>query len=579
MTRWLAGPTSALGRRLLDAGQARAGDQAAVDAGDTWAGLMDRAADHLADGVLRVAGRADGLRVMLVVGKGNNGGDGWAAAPRLRDAGAEVVVATVVPTDVELSAEAATHRDAWLASDGEVLVGVEAIAGVLEDPDAGPDELPEVVVDCLLGTGISGAPRGAVGRACAAINVAGSHDVLVVGCDVPSGVDSDTGAAPGDAVWADATVTMGDVKRGLALHPGAAHAGVVLVGDLGHRYEPPPRGDDGVLWARFDAHAARPLLLEAGADKRARGTVLVVSGSVGAAGAAILATRGALWSGAGLTTLATPAHVQRVIAPVVPSAMTKPLRHRNEHVGADAVEQLEDVDQFDAVASGPGLGPTDGTRAVVDHLRAHARRLVLDADAINVYRDDPATLADHAGTLVLTPHERELARIGGGEDGTDAWEHRVERVPQLAADLDAIVVAKGPGTIVASPDGLCLVVPIGGPELGTGGTGDVLAGMIAAAIAPVPPDRPAAIASVVARTVFLHAFTGAWLALGRPTAEAMVRRFPPVDGHDLRSSLPTAPTTLGFGPSSALPEALPAAARVLAELGDLQPTWPYVRLS
>jgi hydroxyethylthiazole kinase-like uncharacterized protein yjeF len=569
---WISG--TRIGRPLHDAAQSRAGDEAAVASGDTWSALMDRAAGHLARGVVRVAGRQVGLQVVVVVGKGNNGGDGWAAARRLRDLDADVVVASVVPTDTPMSDEAAAHRRAWLESGGHTVVGVTAIDELLGDPDPDPADQPDVVVDCLLGTGIDGAPRGDVGQACVAINTAHSHRVTVVACDVPSGVASDTGAAPGDAVHADATVTMGEVKRGLVLHPGAAHAGLVLVGDLGRHHEAPDRDEQGHLWTRFDAHAAEPEPLDPAADKLARGRTLVVAGSVGTAGAAVLATRGALWSGAGLTTLATPAHVQRVIAPVVPSAMTRPLRHQQEHVGPDAVAQLDDVHDFDAVAAGPGLGPTDGTRAVVDHLRRHARRLVLDADAINVHRDDPAALADHAGALVLTPHERELARLGVGRDGADAWAHRVERLPQLAADLDAVIVAKGPGTIVADPSGWCTVVPVGGPELGTGGTGDVLAGMIAAHVASAPVDRPGAIGAAVARAVFLHAFTGAWLSLGRPRAEALVRRLDPPAGHTLASDGVPGPTVVGFGPSSALPEAVPAAARVLSRVVAIEPRWP-----
>ena len=255
--------------------------------------------------------------------------------------------------------------------------------------------------------------------------------------------------------------------------------------------------------------------------------------------------------------------------------MTLPLRHQQEHVSADAVDQLGLAADVDAVAVGPGHGPTDGTRAVVDHLRATADRLVLDADAINVHRDDPATLADHHGALVLTPHERELARLGGGEDGPDAWANRAERLPRLAEDLGAVIVAKGPTTVVAAPGGLCLVVPVGGPELGTGGTGDVLAGMIAAHVAAVPADQRVAIAAAAARAVFLHAFTGAWLASGRPDAEALVRRFDTLDGRNRRSNGFDRATSAGFGPSSALPEALPDAARVLTELAAVRPAWPF----
>lgn len=603
--------------RLLDAQQARAGDQAAVDAGDTWAGLMERAAGHLAAGVLRVVGRAEGrpagaaggdvregLRVLVAVGKGNNGGDGWAAAAVLRSAGADVTVWSVVALDADLSEEATAHRAAWLESGGRVVLGVSplsdnggdasatvgdapAVVAERRDTSEGPPAglgqpgtpgVPDVVVDCLLGTGSTGAPRGDIGTACDVINGLRAAGARVVACDVPTGVSSDTGEVAGVAIRADATVTFGGLKRGLVLHPGAAHAGRILLGGLGERYGPPASGADGRTWRVVTAGSARPPVLAPDADKRSRGTVLIVSGSVGQAGAAILATRGALAAGAGLVTLATPAHVQRVIAPVVPSAMTRPLRHAQEHVSADAVDQLADAGDFDAVVVGPGLGPTPGTRAVVDHLLATARCLVVDADAINVYRDDPGALRQHAGALVLTPHARELARLGAGADGDDAWARRASRVPDLAADLGATIVAKGPGTLVAGPDGRCWVSPVGGPELGTGGSGDVLAGMLAAALALQPnavmrapgpvrggPDAAGAtgadgdMVAVVARAVFWHGFTGSWVAAGRPHRS---------------DAAWTPPTTAGFGPSSVLPDALPDALRVLTTLADTTPSWP-----
>ncbi|MBY5161607.1 NAD(P)H-hydrate dehydratase, partial [Salsipaludibacter albus] len=456
---------------LVGAAEAAAGDEAAVAAGATWAGLMDRAARALADGVLAAAGHGYGLRVVVVVGKGNNGGDGWAAAPRLARRGAHVTVLSLADLDAGLSQEATAHRDAWLAAGGRVVVLPDDPWSVLTGAD--------VVVDCLLGTGATGAPRGAFADVVVAIgDVRSAEDVTVVACDVPTGVDADTGVVHDPAVTADVTVTMGMHKRGLVLAPGCWRAGTVVVGDLGPHWDAHPD------WHALTAAGAAPSPLAPDADKVAHGRVLVVAGSVGTAGAAILCTRAALGAGGGLVTLATPAHIQRVVAPVVPAAMTRRLPHSGEHVAAGAVDDLEDVDAYDAVVVGPGLGPVDGTRAVVEHVLARARRVVLDADAINVFRDDPAALADHDGELVLTPHQRELARIGGGEDGPDAWVRRVERVPELAARYDATIVAKGPGTLVVAPDGRAWVTPLGGPELGTGGSGDVLAGLLGTAVAP-----------------------------------------------------------------------------------------------
>ncbi len=501
---------------LLDAAAARAGDQAAVAAGATWAGLMDRAAHALARGVMQAAGFGYGLRVVVVVGSGNNGGDGWAAAPLLARRGAHVTVFSLAALDADLSDEASAHREAWVAAGGRT-----------RPPTADPHQAlagADVVVDCLLGTGASGAPRDAMGDAVVAINdLADAEGVLVVACDMPTGVDADTGTVHEPAVRADVTVTMGARKRGLVLAPGCWQAGEVVVGDLGPHY--PTDGD----WHALTAAGAAPRPPAPDADKVAHGRVLVIAGSVGTGGAAILSTRAALAAGGGLVTLATPAHIQRVVAPVVPAAMTRRLPHLGEHVAPAAVADLQDVDQFDAVVVGPGLGPVDGTRAIVEHVLAAAGRVVLDADAINVFRDDPDRLADHAGVLVLTPHERELARLGGGEDGPDAWAHRVQRVPELAMRYHATIVAKGPGTIVAAPDGRVWVTPLGGPELGTGGTGDTLAGMLGTVVAAAD-DVPLA----VAETVWRHAFAAHWLAgergVQRVGAQELGERLADADG-------------------------------------------------
>lgn len=486
---------------LLDAAGAAAGDRTAVASGATWDGLMRRAARALADGVLDLAGHAYGLRVVVVVGSGNNGGDGWAAAPLLADRGAHVTVWSLAPLEAELSAEATRHRRTWLER-GRTVVDVDDPRPLLRGAD--------VVVDCLLGTGATGAPRGGLADAVRAINSAAEADgVGIVACDLPTGVDADSGRVHDPAVRADLTVTMGARKRGVVLAPGCWHCGRVVVGGLGPHY---PEGSD---WIALTAAGAAPPTPAPDADKVSHGRVLVIAGAVGTAGAAILCTRAALAAGGGLVTLATPAHIQRVVAPVVPAAMTVRLSHAGEHVAPSAVDDLPDVGAFDVVVVGPGLGPGDGTRAIVDHVLAHGRRVVLDADALNVFRDDPDGLGTHAGQLVVTPHERELARLGGGDDGPDAWAHRVARVPDLAAALDATVVAKGPRTLVVAPDRRGWVTPLGGPELGTGGTGDVLAGLVGATIAPPSVDD---VPATVAGAVWRHAWAGRELGRSRGVA-------------------------------------------------------------
>ncbi len=500
---------------LLDAAAARAGDEAAVEAGGTWAGLMERASGHLARGVVECAGRGYGLKVAVLVGKGNNGGDGWGAARRLAAHGAVAWVVAVTGLDVAMSVEADANRQRWIDAGGRVSDGLADVETALAWCD--------VAVDALLGTGISGAPRGEAGEAAAALLRARDAGTLVVACDIPSGVSSDDGSAPDGSVRADLTVTLGGLKRGLLLHPGATHAGRVVVGELGAGYRPP-----AVDWQALTAAGAAPPPLGAASDKRARGVVLGIAGAVGTAGAAVLTTRGMLAAGGGLVTIAVPQPIQDVVAPVVPPAMSMGLADEDGVLARDAAGQIADaVDGFGAVVAGPGLGHGPGTREVVEVLLGRARRAVLDADALNVFRDDPLALTDHAGDLVLTPHERELARIVPDEpdlDGEDAWSRRVEIVPALAARLGSTIVAKGPGTIVAAPDGRVWVTPTGGPALGTGGTGDVLAGMIGAAVAAAD-DVPLA----VARAVWWHGFAGQLAGAGsadRPASDAVAAAVP-----------------------------------------------------
>ncbi|TVR33349.1 MAG: bifunctional ADP-dependent NAD(P)H-hydrate dehydratase/NAD(P)H-hydrate epimerase, partial [Nitriliruptor sp.] len=164
---------------LLDAAGARAGDEAAVEAGDTWAGLMDRAAGHLARGIVAAGGHGYGLRVAIVVGKGNNGGDGWAAARRLHEHGAMAWVVAVDGSDVEVSDEAAANRAAWIDGGGRTSDGLADLDAALAWCD--------VAVDALLGTGTRGAPRGAAGAGVAALRRAHTAGTVVVGCDLPSG--------------------------------------------------------------------------------------------------------------------------------------------------------------------------------------------------------------------------------------------------------------------------------------------------------------------------------------------------------------------------------------------------------
>jgi len=484
---------------LLTSADARAADAVAVARGDMPDALMARAAGHLARTVIAVAGRAAGLRVDVVVGRGDNGGDGWATAPLLAARGVQVRVLAPDGVAVATSEASTRARERWIASGGTVRQG--PVTAELLGP--GGRARADVVVDCLLGTGSAGPLRGTVIEAASAIRAARAGGARVVACDVPTGVSADDGTVADGAVIADATITFGALKRGLLLAPGSAHCGQRSLGRLGARF-----AVGSPSWRMLTAEGARPDVFDRRTEKRRRGTVLVVAGRTGCAGAAALAGRGALAAGAGLVTVAVPETVRAEVAVLHPALMTIGLpADADGAVHADAVHALP-LDGVDAVVAGPGLGTGPGAAAVVAHLRGVCGRLVLDADALNVHRAAPDALSEHprgAGTaLVLTPHERELDRLAG--EGTYAA--RSTRVPELAARYDAHVVAKGPGTLSAAPDGTVHVSPFAVPALATAGTGDVLAGMLGACMAAWDPDDAAGLARTIARTVWWHAAAG-----------------------------------------------------------------------
>ena len=462
--------------------QVRAMDERTIAAGTPSPVLMERAAGHLARTVLDVAGAAYGTRVALVCGKGNNGGDGIAAARLLRDAGAWPVVCLVADA-ADLSGDPAAQLRRWRARSGRTTT--DLLEGVGQ---------ADVVVDCLLGTGASGAPRPPYDAAIAAIN---AHDVPVVACDLPSGVDADTGAVVAGAVRADVTLCLGAHKRGLALWPARSHVGDLRVGEIGIR-------DDADVPAAHlvDADDVARVLTgpDAHGDKRSRGVVVIVAGSSDMSGAAVLAARGALAAGAGLVTVATTTLARHFVAPNVPEAMTVDLPDDDSDTAFERVATA--CERADALVMGPGMGHDDVRVALVRRCVASLDLpTVLDADGLNAFRDDATTLAGHAAdVLVLTPHRSELTRICASENGL--WDRRVETIPDLARDWRATIVAKGPGTLVAAPDGRVWIDAAATAALATGGTGDVLAGMTGAALAAGPsPER-------VAATVTLHGVAG-----------------------------------------------------------------------
>lgn len=469
-------------------------DARAFERGVTSAVLMERAAGHLARGVVELAGHTYGLRVGILAGKGNNGGDGIAAARRLIDMGAAPIVHLVGGTEA-LSEDGIRELRAYRTVGGHMAGSVDAALGHAD-----------IAVDCLLGTGAKGELRSPLKEVAHALNAyrdgqGGRPQVRrlpVVACDIPSGVDADTGQVHGVAVRADLTMTLGAHKRGLWLWPARGCCGRLVLGELGIVEQDDRSGADAqVLEAADVAALVAPPPLES--HKRTRGVVVVLAGSPGMSGAAILVARGAFAGGAGLVTVAT-GEVSLVTASV-PEALTAKVDLADPDAAYEVLTHA--LAPADALAIGPGLGHDE---RVVKLIRRIVREvelpIVLDADGINAFRHEGDALADHAAPLlVLTPHEREFGRLL--EASVDSvWGQRMTLVPEKARAWGVVLVAKGPGTVIGAPDGRVWVNPTGSAALASGGTGDVLTGLTATLVAQRPePDS-------VAAAVWLHGAAG-----------------------------------------------------------------------
>ncbi len=439
------------GREILTVAQMTAADHAAEAAGTPVLALMERAGAAIAEAIRARRAQAD---VQVLCGPGNNGGDGFVAARRLREAGWKVtVVATHDPG--QLKGAAAEAAVAW--------EGPVARLG-----DGAGDDAP-IVVDALFGAGLSRSLDLAVREALKAV-----HDrcAWLVAVDVPSGLAGDTGAPLGYAPQAALTVTFHRKKPAHVLEPGKELCGEVVVADIGLAAPAPGPGglhENGpglwlhrFPWPRTDTHKAE------------RGRLVVVSGHAWTTGAARLASRAGLRTGAGLVTLLSPPDALAVNAGHLEAVMLKPFATDSElrHAAEDA----------DAVVIGPAAGIGADTRANLTALARTGAALVVDADVLSSFRDAPGDLfACLDRDDVLTPHPGEFDRVFPGL--LKAAPERITAARTAAVRAGAVVLLKGADTVVAAPDGRAAVNTNASPWLATAGSGDVLAGVIAGLIA------------------------------------------------------------------------------------------------
>jgi hydroxyethylthiazole kinase-like uncharacterized protein yjeF len=452
--------------------------------------LMENAGRAAADAVWsRIAGRGvnDQVRVVVLCGKGNNGGDGFVVARHLKD---QKLAARVVlfGKKEDVRGEAAKNLAKWLEAGGEVEV-VDAEAD-WERAWSGVRE-SHVIVDAMLGTGLKGGASGAIARAIADINArshkaTGSWPSLILAVDAPSGLPSDGEAPGGQVLAAHWTTTFTAPKVGQLTGPGAEACGtlqVVSIGSPAKLIEETGKG--AVRWAGPDEFAGMPLVRAADSHKGTFGHAVIVAGSRGKSGAAVLAGYACLRAGAGLTTMATPDETQPVVAEAYAEYMTEPLLSTKTGgiaaANASSGRMTKLLEDKAAVAIGPGIGTHVETRMVVQQLvREAALPIVLDADGLNCFDNEAYKLGQRKTQfLAVTPHPGEMARLLGVKN-SDVQSDRLKAATEAAKKWKAHVILKGYHTILAAPDGRVFVNTSGGPSLAKGGTGDVLTGVLAA---------------------------------------------------------------------------------------------------
>ncbi|RJP78927.1 MAG: NAD(P)H-hydrate dehydratase [Candidatus Zixiibacteriota bacterium] len=483
-------------KKIATAEEMRRLDQAAIEeTGIPGLVLMENASWGILRTIREMIGpELAGRRILIACGKGNNGGDGYAVARHLLNRKADVRVLTAGPVE-ELKGDALTNARIFQNMGGSVTE--VKMHGPMPGPPPG-----ELIVDALLGTGVQGAAKGLVARMIDWIN-ARPEPVLAV--DIPSGVDSDTGQVHGPAVRAECTVTMGMRKRGLVLPPGRELAGRVSVANISL-----PPG----IWAgtQIPFHLLEKKDIPAMLPRRARtahkgdcGRAFVLAGSPGMTGAAALCSQATLRIGAGLVILGIPASLNPILEAKLTEVITRRLAENREGcLSPDAMPVLEDlVSWADVVGVGPGLSQHPDTEQTVRMLLGSIKKpLVIDADGLNVMGME----SEFAGMLppgsILTPHPGEFSRLTG-MPVEEILTHRVDLARRKAADWGAVLVLKGSPTIIADPGGAAYCNPTGGPVLATGGSGDVLTGMILGLLAQGCPPLHAACAGV-----FLHGLAG-----------------------------------------------------------------------
>jgi NAD(P)H-hydrate epimerase len=484
--------------RVLNSAQMREADRRTIEEiGIPSLVLMENAGRQV---VAAMEARHDDLlerRVAVLCGRGNNGGDGLVVARTLLQRGVDVSV-FLFGRATDVRGDARTNLDILGRLGLAVVEIADSEAWELHCSEVGDCTL---IVDAIFGTGLNAPLSGLMETVVADVN---AYGVPVVAIDLPSGLSADSHEPIGDSIEAGLTVTLAAPKLALVLPPAENRAGDVVIADIGI----PSDVLDSVDGPRVEL-LTRATMCELisprmpDSHKGEYGRVLVVAGSRGKTGAAHLAAVGALRSGAGLVTVATPVTCQAVVATMGPEYMTEGLDEADEGLDPDAADRVLEL-ACDVIALGPGLGQAASTQRFVRVLVARATTpLVIDADGLNAFAAEPDRLAGREGRdVIITPHPGEMARLLGMTTG-DVQASRLEIARNFAVTHHVYVVLKGHRTLVATPDGKIFINPTGNPGMASGGTGDLLTGMIAAWLAQLLDAEAAC-----KLAVYLHGMAG-----------------------------------------------------------------------
>ena len=484
--------------RVLNAAQMREADRRATgDIGIPSLVLMENAGRQAVAAIEAMYSDIHERQVAVLCGRGNNGGDGFVIARTLAQRGVDVSVFLIGRVS-DVRGDARTNL--------EILGRLGLTVVEVADSQAWELHFSEVsdcslIVDAIFGTGLNAPVSGFIESVITDVNTSG---IPIVAIDLPSGLSADSPEPIGPSIEAGLTVTLAAPKLPLVLPPAETRAGDIVIADIGI----PGDVIESVEGPRVDLltrASMRDLITPRTPDshKGDYGRVLIVAGSRGKTGAAHLAATGALRSGAGLVTIATPSTCQAVVAAMGAEYMTEALDETDEGLDANGVDRVLEMAR-DVIALGPGLGRGSATREFIKQLVDRATMpLVVDADGLNAFVDDPDRLAGREGRdIIITPHPVEMARLVGiSTDEVQA--SRLEIARNFAVAHRLFVVLKGHRTLIATPDEKIFINPTGNPGMATGGTGDVLTGMIAAWLAQLLDAEAAC-----KLAVYLHGLAG-----------------------------------------------------------------------